>query len=314
MAGSSGNWYKAGGSTKGNLYVSSAVMKKHAPDYAALLGMSPDDIAGIKKVFQEEAIDLRDILVSLSKKSDLPKGMALKAIPPPTPGAAAAPPPEWASDPVAKALIEAQATKNVRKFDPEFVAAYRAANPEIPVYGRTAVKGEPPAAKSLRSYQGMGYGRRNRALWSVERSVDGVMAGVSASDRKMQALVLSSKAPIDMTVTRAAGAAHPLYKWAQNIQVGDAFASKGFDSTSLNPLIRDAYRDVTINMRIPKGSRGIAMNAVLENASYSGEQEWLLPANTTWAVVGRETEGVVKLKVTLELVEQRDFDGNVIWP
>jgi hypothetical protein len=129
----------------------------------------------------------------------------------------------------------------------------------------------------------------------------------------MQDIITSLRSPIDMTVTRAARMGHPLYAWAKAADVGGAYVSKGFDSSSYNPNVEVSGNDVQIRMRVPKGSRGAALNAIFPN-NYTTEQEWLFPANSSWVVTGKTVGPGNKIEIIVDLIDQRDFDGNVVWP
>jgi hypothetical protein len=170
----------------------------------------------------------------------------------------------------------------------------------------------------LSDYQNNGYEAINSLLWGLTRSPDGHLADYSPTSSlgELQALALSAVSPIDMTVTRAASSLHPLYAWAQSVSVGSPYVNLGFDSSSLNPDFAITGNDVQIRMNIPKGSRGLNMNAVLPTSpsSIQNEQEWLIPANGSWVVTGKTLLPNGKLEITVNLVDQRDFAGNVIWP
>lgn len=191
------------------------------------------------------------------------------------------------------------------------VDSYRSANPAIATFAGDDSSG---AYTTLRSYQGNGYRIRNQNLWGITRGEDGSMPGTTRSTSDLLSLIHSSVAPFDMTVTRKANADHPLYTWADNITVGGAYTSQGFDSSSFRSDVVSFGGNVIVSMRVPGGSHGIHMNAVFPDSKYHPEQEWLLPANSSWVVTEKTTDDNGIIHITVDLVDQRDFSGKVVWP
>jgi hypothetical protein len=207
-----------------------------------------------------------------------------------------------------------------------FTDAFRAANPDVINFGNNDYKGQeeysgvvfPAAYKYLAQYQGDMYGPINTSLWWANRDpVTGAMTsthGLDASARSIQALLLKTTTPIDMTVSRSVKSSHPLAAWAATADVGMPYVNKGFDSSSLNAAIDRGGPDSTvIRMRVPAGSHGMYLGATFPD-SFSYEQEWLLPANSSWVVSGKTTLPDGRTEVTVDLVAQQNFAGKQVWP
>jgi hypothetical protein len=139
-------------------------------------------------------------------------------------------------------------------------------------------------------------------------------AGVSADTQAMQDLILSSVAPFDMTVTRSANFDHALYAWAASAGVGASYTGMGFDSSSFDPNLAQFGTAVKIQMNVPAGSHGVSMASIFPGRLYAKEQEWLLPANSSWVVTGKTMDDNGVITMTVDLVDQRNFNGSVVWP
>jgi hypothetical protein len=332
MAGSSTNWFTTGGkgaSVKGKVFVSNAaLMSINAGN------PNPPSIAQIKKAFaliqsmgSTVAGPANDQLNALAST---PKGAA-KAAPKPAPAEALPLPKVWADDPVAQQLIADQQvagrmSNSGSTGEMAFTDAFRVANPDVPNfinndYAEQKKEGVtfPAAYRYLADYQGSGYNSLNTNLWRMQRDpVTGAMTstygyGVTTNAKSLQKLLLNTVTPIDMTVTRSVSSDHPLAAWAATADVGMPYVSKGFDSSSLNPFNTRGGGDVVMNMRVPAGSHGMYLGATFpENFSY--EQEWLLPANSSWVVTGKTILPDGRTEVTVDLVMQQDFAGKVVWP
>jgi hypothetical protein len=165
----------------------------------------------------------------------------------------------------------------------------------------------------------------NKAMWnSVQTTDNGIAPNPNPIDanaaslpspalyQPMQDVLLSLKSPIDMTVTRALPSYHPMMAWAQAVDVGTTYVGMGFDSTSYNPDVVVNGQSLQLRMRVPAGSRGAMLNAIYPN-NYTQEQEWLMPANSRWVVTGKEMiDG--KLQVYMDLIDQRNLDGSLVYP
>jgi hypothetical protein len=308
MAGSSSNWFKTPsgkGSAKGRVFISNATIAKVG---AAYIIPGSSDLTAAKDAMSH----MGDATLQLLSKSSIqPKGQAKAKLPVIAP---AQPPPKgWASDPDAQSLIKAQAQAGAMKkagssAEADFNAAFLDANEDI--------VGEQTAAQrsAIQDYQTDGFIDINEDLWGMVPSANRSLRASIAANALMRA-VSRTVAPFDMTVTRGAVQESPLYRWAESVGVGAAYINQGFDSSSINPEIGLMHgTDITMRMRIPAGARGAALNAMGGKPRFRDEQEWLIPANGTWVVSGKTVDADGKIEITVDLVDQRDFSGNVIWP
>jgi hypothetical protein len=116
-------------------------------------------------------------------------------------------------------------------------------------------------------------------------------------------------------MTRAVRSSHALAaQQAQAANVGDPYVSNGFDSSALDPNTSIFGNNVQIRMRIPKGAHGAYINSVFPDNMLADEMEFLLPANSSWVVTGKQTLPSGKLELTVDLIDQRTLDGTVVWP
>lgn len=309
MAGSATNWMKAPkGSIKRRLFVSNAAMLGWAAD----IGMDDLSIAEIKATLTKRADTLAPTILKLSGQSIQPAGQAKKK--------GSDVPDGWASDPVAQALIRRQSIPGSMYApgaeEAAFLDAYIKANPLVSIAGDLKRYDDYPIGlQAIFGYAGSNYKPINDQLWATNIGDDRSLA---VQDNRgdivpLQQYLLRSLAPFDMTVTRAAGPEHPLYAWAMAAGIGDPYTNKGFDSSSLNPDISGVSGNkLKLRMRIPKGSRGASVNAL--TGIRTSEQEWLIPANSTWVVTGKSMGADGQIELIVDLIDQRDFDGKVIYP
>jgi hypothetical protein len=182
---------------------------------------------------------------------------------------------------------------------------------------------------SMHSYQGGGYTIINQFLWGSSVGSGNTLKlnssaipdyAVKETAKKITDLMAVSKrqsAPFAFTSYRAVNADHPLTKWAYQASVGDAYLNKGFDSSSFNPLMTPINGGPTaarLIFDVPKDAKGLMFSGTpgyTDNLGY--ELEWLAPANGRWAVKEVRDVGGVR-EVVVSLLEQRDLNGNVIWP
>jgi hypothetical protein len=310
MAGNAGNWFKAGvPGVKTKVFISNATLAKMWPDFA-------DELDKLKYQFHAKPALYKTEILKMAAASPQPANQAKRA--------GKDLPPGWADDPRAANLIAIQADPKVmlnsgNPGDKLINTAFLAANPTLPVYNRNdSIQNAELGVQALYEYAGAAYDRINNTLWSTLRGTDGVMAvptsfsEVGTQINALQDLLLRGIAPFNMTVTRAVSTNHALALWANTANVGDPYVNLGFDSSSINPDITVHGNNVQLRMRIPAGSRGASVNAILDIGS--SEQEWLVPANSSWVVTGRRVMPNGKLEVTVDLIDQRAFDGTVVWP
>lgn len=176
----------------------------------------------------------------------------------------------------------------------------------------------------LGAYQGSSYKGINTAMW--KGTIDPVTHAMSfPSDAYHQnfasALMSLSKqisAPFAFKTYRVANADHPLTAWAKNATMGMAYVNKGFDSSSLdpdfNPVAGGGATATKLIFNVPEGMKGIYLNGTPGfHSGIPSEMEWLIPANSSWAVSKVADINGVRT-VTVDLIEQFGLDGAKMWP
>lgn len=174
---------------------------------------------------------------------------------------------------------------------------------------------------ALADYQGSGYSYINRTLWMSERRDDGSIDFGDESNttinhlRHLQDAVSSHSAPFDIVTTRSQNMSHPLYELMNNAEIGSTYTSLGYDSSQLDTSNNWSGGDIRVDYLVPKGAKGVYLNGINDYYSeYPKEIEWLHPANSSWTIIAKTKDDDGRIRVALELVDQRDFDGNVIYP
>ncbi len=84
----------------------------------------------------------------------------------------------------------------------------------------------------------------------------------------------------DMTVHRGLGA-----DVVAGMKPGEVFTDQGYISTSLNPEVGEMYGTATMEIRVPKGSKGAYITAIERRKDTGTEQEFLLPRGTSMRIV-----------------------------
>jgi hypothetical protein len=134
--------------------------------------------------------------------------------------------------------------------------------------------------------------------------------------RELEDSVLSQEVPFDMVVHRGQtdGSFMAEQLRSGNLKPGSTVHQKSFTSTSIDEGVSEVFgRNTTIDYMLPKGSRAAYLNAS-DTSVYANENEMLLPANAVWKVKAvQKPTRTRKGRVLMELVEQRDLDGNVVW-
>jgi hypothetical protein len=134
--------------------------------------------------------------------------------------------------------------------------------------------------------------------------------------RELEDSVLSQEVPFDMVVHRGQtdGSFMAEQLRSGNLKPGSTVHQKSFTSTSIDEGVSEIFgRNTTIDYMLPKGSRAAYLNAS-DTSVYENENEMLLPANAIWKVKAvQKPTRTRKGRVLMELVEQRDLDGNVVW-
>jgi hypothetical protein len=330
MAGSASNWYKTPGSAKGSVYLSRAHVALYF-DIPNTNDITPKEGGDLLRSDPAMLADAIDLIRPKPPKGSAKFGGAINSLD----GKAKQPPAApagWAEDELSKMIAMQQqipygmnSGKNPAAL--AFDEAFRAQNPSVRSFFATTdnvldlvntIKSDPDYY-ALWEYTAGGYKAINNLLWQSSRGDGGEIQRrelVSSETRwatDIQATITKTTSPADFVATRAMKKDHPLAAWAQSVEVGAGYTSLGFDSSSLRPNIDVNGSDVLLKMRVPKGSRGMNINSVFPDGLIS-EQEWLIPANSSWVVTGKSVDANGKMIVEVDLVDQRNFDGSLIWP
>jgi hypothetical protein len=114
-----------------------------------------------------------------------------------------------------------------------------------------------------------------------------VSAAIKAKINAIDVAMGNSSVPINLIAVRSQSSSHPLYALAKQLNVGDSYVAKGFDSASVNTNNSWGGGSVKVVYRVPKGAQGIYLNAN-HATGLSNEQELLFPRNAAWKVVGKK--------------------------
>lgn len=139
---------------------------------------------------------------------------------------------------------------------------------------------------ALQHYAGSGFENINAHLWNGKP----VSATVKAEINAIDVALGNSSVPMNLIAVRSQHSGHPLYDLAKQLNVGDSYVSKGFDSASVNTNNSWGGGSVKVVYRVPKGAHGIYLNAN-HATGLSHEQELLFSRNSAWKVVGKKQIG-----------------------
>lgn len=171
--------------------------------------------------------------------------------------------------------------KNMVSIQPPANNAYKFFNSASE--GHTAMvngyKGKPLASdaiQAIKDYQSSP--SVNDVLWNNGTS----HPNLPGLDKTMK----TARLPMDTILVRGQTSYHPMYKFAKEINVGEKYFAKGFDSTSVNPSHSWGGNSVKVIYRAPKGIPAVYCNAYGQQ-KYHSEYEVLLGRNLQWNVVGK---------------------------
>jgi hypothetical protein len=151
-------------------------------------------------------------------------------------------------------------------------------------------------------------GELNHYLWTGKKDGSYLVhfdeETLLASRDYLDHLIARSPVPFNVVAKRQANKDHSLYGLAEKLQVGDIYASKGYDSTSLNMGLQFIGHDgggegVTITYRVPKGAKALFVPSLMPDDPFN-EAELLFARGLKWRVVSKTSSGYKNLQLTVE--------------
>lgn len=129
--------------------------------------------------------------------------------------------------------------------------------------------------EALRAYQGAGYQRINPFLRGKIKPSD--TSTLKGRIKHIDDVMKRSEVPEDVTVLRAMGQSAFGDTPLEDL-VGKVFQDKGYMSTALKnkPPADFAQKRVIMNLKVPRGTRGVYMSDIAKERRFKAEQELLL--------------------------------------